>query len=430
MQHMLSKSSIKAFPMKALVASVIAFIVCSNLALTTLLANDGDKARTRKEGETMVDDRLHAATSRFAFKLYNQVLKQRTSKNTFVSPASVMLALAMTYNGADGTTRQAMARAMELEGMSLDEVNLAFANLKSALSPTDPKIQLKIANSLWARKGFVLKPEFIARNKDYYDAQIASLDFSDPAAPNAINSWVNKNTEGKIDKIIDGIGSEIVLYLINAIYFKGQWQFEFKKANTKPDVFRLPGDERKEVSMMSQSLTYLYYRGKDFQSVVLPYGTGSVSMYVFLPDEQTSLDQFERNLTAENWETWMRSFQLTPGDLMLPRFKVDWEANLNGVLIALGMVEAFDPQRANFSEMAALNPANNLYISEVKHKSWAEVNEEGTVAAAVTSVGIGLTSVQQPREKFIMKVDRPFFFAIRDNRTGVVLFMGSVTNPG
>lgn len=409
------KSSIK----KALVTSFIALMLYSNLALTT----------HRPEGNA-ADERLHAATSRFAFKLYDQIIKQRKGKNTFVSPASVMLALAMTYNGADGTTREAMARALEMEGMSLNEINQAFFDLKLTLTSTDPKIQLKIANSLWARNGFSLKPTFVKRNKDHYDAEIASLNFADPAAPKTINSWVNKNTEGKIEKIVDEIKSDAVLFLINAIYFKGQWQFEFKKQDTKPDVFKLPGGEQKNVSMMSQSGSFLYYKGKDFQSVALPYGAGSVSMYIFLPDEQTGLDHFERSLTSENWEMWMKSFLMTPGDLKLPRFKVEWESKLNDALMALGMAEAFDPQRANFSQIAEVTAGNNLYISEVKHKAWAEVNEEGTVAAAVTSVTASLTSAQQPREKFVMNVDRPFFFAIRDNQTGVVLFMGSVANPG
>jgi serpin B len=407
--------------MQTLVASFIALIMCSNLFLTSVPANKSDTAQ---------QDQLHAATSRFAFKLYNQVLKQRTTGNTFLSPASVMLALAMTYNGADGATRESMARALELGGMSLDDVNRSFADLKAALNPSDPKIEFKIANSLWARKGFALKPAFIKRNQDYFDAEITSLNFADPAAPQTINSWVNKNTDGKIEKIVDSISADAVLFLINAIYFKGQWQVEFKKAATKPDVFRLAGGEQKEVPMMSQSGNYSYYKGNGFQSVALPYGKGSVSMYVFLPDEQTSLDQFERSLTAENWNMWMRSFQFTPGDLMLPRFKVEWESTLNEALKALGMGDAFDPRRANFSEIAGPNAGNPLYISEVRHKAWAEVNEEGTVAVAVTSVGVFTTSIQQPREKFVMKVDRPFFFAIRDMQTGVVVFMGSVTNPG
>jgi len=406
---------------KALVATLIVLIVSANLAQSS-------DVRTE---EQQVDSRLTAASSRFSFKLYEQILKQRSDKNTFVSPASVMLALAMTYNGADGTTRQAMARALEVDGMSLEEVNRAFADLKSALTPTDPKIQIKIANSLWTRKGFTLKPAFVERNKQHYSAEIATLDFSNPTAATAINSWVNKNTEGKIEKIVEQVSNDDVLFLINAIYFKGQWKFEFKKENTKPDAFRVPGGEPRQVPMMSQSGSYLYYKGNIFQSVALPYGnSGKVSMYLFLPDEQTTLDQFEKNLTAQNWDTWMRSFGVAPGDLMLPRFKVEWESALNEALVAAGMAEAFDPARANFSQMAPISPTHNLFISEVKHKSVCEVNEEGTVAAAATSVRITVTSAQPPQEKFVMKVDRPFFFAIRDNETGVLLFMGSVTNPG
>jgi len=414
---MLHRSSIKAQSTKAIVASLIALLVCSNVAQTS-------------ERSTQVDNRLTAASTKFSFKLYDQLIKQPAGDNTFVSPASVMLALAMTYNGADGTTRQAMARTLGLEGMSLEEVNQAFANLKSALAPADPKIQLRIANSLWVRNGFDLNPAFVERNEKSYDAEIASLDFMDPAAVKTINSWVSKNTEGKIDKIIDQIEDGAVLFLINAIYFKGQWQVEFKKQNTKPDMFTLAGGQQKEVPMMSQSGSFFYYKGKDFQSVALPYGTGRISMYVFLPDELKSLDQFEKDLTAENWEIWMRSFQLNPGDLMLPRFKVEWEELLNRALKALGMAEAFDPARADFSQMAKVGATNRLVISEVKQKSWCEVNEEGTEAAAATSVGVTLTSVRKTPEKFVMKVDRPFFFAIRDNQTGVVLFMGSVRNPG
>jgi serpin B len=340
-----------------------------------------------------------------------------------------MLALAMTYNGSAGTTRQAMSQTLELEGMSLEEVNSAFAALKSALAPNDPKVQLKIANSLWARRELTLNPAFVARNEKNFGAEIANLDFSDPAATNTINSWVTKNTEGKIQKIVEQIKDDDVLFLINAIYFKGQWQFEFKKENTKPDAFRVPTGGEKQVSMMSQSGQFYYYRGKDFQSVALPYGTGRVSMYIFLPDEQAGLAQFEQSLTPEHWDTWMKSFSFAPGDLMLPRFKVEWEAELNKTLIVLGMAEAFDPDHANFS-LIPRNSRAGMFISEVKHKSLCEVNEEGTVAAAVTAVGMSTTSYHKPPEKFVMKVDHPFFFVIRDNATGLLLFMGSVTNPG
>lgn len=414
MPHFVLKSPLKAHAPKALVAILVALIVYSNVPLTAVSKNE-------------VDTRLTSASSRFSLKLYDRIQKGDTSKNIFVSPTSIMLALAMTYNGSYGTTRQAMARALEIDGMSLEEANQAFADLKSVLAPTDPKIQLKIANSLWSRKGFAIKPAFLERNKRYYGAEVASLDFGDSSAVQTINSWVSKNTEGKIEKIISEIRDGDILFLINAIYFKGQWQDEFDKKKTKPDVFHLAGGEQKQVPMMSQSKSYFYYKGKNFQSVALPYGKGGVSMYVFLPDEHTGLDQFEEDLTPENWDGWMKSFGVRPGEVRLPRFKVEWEANLNETLAGLGMAEAFDG-RADFSQIAEPVGGERIFISQVMHKSFCEVNEEGTVAAAATSVRMGVTSAPPP--PFEMKVDRPFFFAIRENQTGLILFMGSVRNPG
>ena len=405
---------------KALIATAIAFIVCSNFVASGRLANE--------QSEKKVDERLTAATSRFAFKLYSQIVKERGDKNVFVSPSSVGLALAMTYNGAEGQTRQAMSQALELQGMSVEEVNRGFAELKSVLTNVDPIVQLKIANSLWADKKFSLNPAFIQRNKEYYGAEVASFDSLDPSAVDRINSWVAKNTENKILKIIEQISPEEFLFLINAIYFKGQWQFEFEKIKTQDDVFKLAAGGQKKLPMMFQSRQYAYYEEKDFQAVALPYGKGRVNMYVFLPSEQSSLKQFEQKLTAENWATWIQGFRSTPGDLTLPRFKVEYETSLNKVLKSIGMGEAFDPARADFSALVELK-GQKVYITKVKHKAVVEVNEEGTEAAAVTSVGVGVTSVQVPREKFTMKVDRPFFSAIRDNRTGVVLFMGSVADP-
>ncbi len=429
----MATSITKLRAIKAFLAAVIASIVCSNLGFTEGVANniaivlpDPEKEQLAKK----VDDRLIAANSRFAFKLYEQALKERNSKNVFISPASVLLALAMTYNGAEGETRQAMAHALEVEGMSVDELNRASADLKSFVGSADPKVQLKIANSLWARNGLSLKPAFMQRLEEHYSAEVAILDFASPTAVATINSWVKRNTEGRIEEIVDKIERETILFLINAIYFKGEWQFAFDKEKTKNDVFRFADGRQNKLPMMFQSGRYNYQKDKDFQAVALPYGTGRISMYVFLPDEHTSLDQFERNLTSDNWENWMRGFRAAPGELTLPRFKIEYEAELNDMLKAMGMAEAFDPARANFSGIARPSSGERIYISEVRHKAFAEVNEEGTVAAAVTSVIGALTSAQPPQQNFIMKVDRPFFVAIRDNGTGVVLFMGSVVAPG
>jgi serine protease inhibitor len=420
----------KASSITVLLAALL--IVAANIVVTSTASNErisNDRLRAQQQPEGLrsmkkIDDRVIAATSRFSFKLYNQLLKQRTTRNVFVSPSSVLLALAMTYNGSEGETQQAMARALEIEGLTLEEVNRAFADLKSTLATADPKLQLTIANSLWARKGVSLKPDFIQRTKEFYAAEVTSLNFGDSGAPATINSWVKNNTGGRIDKIVDEISSDTILFLINAIYFKGQWATEFEKGKTREDDFKLADGSQKKLPMMSQSGKYNYYKSKDFQAVSLPYGSGRMSMYVFLPDK-SSLDQFEKRLTVADWETWMKSFRVAPGEVILPRFKIEYEVNLNDALKALGMSEAFDSARANFSGIAQ----GRIYISEVKHKTFAEVNEEGTVAAAVTSVGVQLASAQLPQENFIMKVDRPFFVAIRDNATGTVLFMGSIADP-
>ncbi len=369
------------------------------------------------------------ASSEFAFKLYNQLLKENTNTNVFVSPASISLALAMTYNGAEGTTREAMARVLGIEGLTLNQVNSTFADLQRPPADADPKVQLRIANSLWARQGFKLKGDFLQRTQQHYGAKLTTLDFNSPDAPVVINSWVKAKTDNLIDSIVDRIEPGTVLFLINAIYFKGQWKYEFKKENTKPDQFHLANGQQKEVQMMSQSGSYLYFEGKDFQMVSLPYGTGRISMYLFLPSKDITLNDFNKNLTSANWETWTHTFHFVPGEVMLPRFKVEYEATLNDVLKAIGMAEAFDPARANFSGIANLTGDQRLVISEVRHKAFAEVNEEGTKAAAVTSVGATLTSISVPPKPFVMKVDRPFFFAIRDNTTGSLLFMGSVVDP-
>ena len=402
-------------------------------AIHSSARNVESRARHSTEGRLVAngDKPIEAANPRFAFKLYSELLKNDSNTNVFVSPSSIILALAMTYNGAEGKTREGMARTLEIEGLQLNEINTALAEFQRNLGNADPKVQLKIANSLWARQGFNLKRDFIERSKQHYAAEVTSLDFDSPAAATKINSWVKNKTDNLIESIIDRISSQNVLFLINAIYFKGQWKNEFEKSKTKEEDFQLPNGQQKKVQMMSQSGLYRYLKGEDFQAVALPYGSGRINMFVFLPDKGTTLEAFERKITFENWEGWMNSirYRFESGTVMLPRFKVEYETELNDVLKTLGMADAFDSSQADFSGIASTNAAARLYISDVKHKAFAEVNEEGTKAAAVTSVGVSVTSVQIPREPFVMKVDRPFFFVIRDDATGALLFMGSIVDP-
>jgi serine protease inhibitor len=381
---------------------------------------------TRPSNSATMKSNLAAASNAFGFDLFQQLRRQEANKNVFFSPLSVTLALAMTYNGAAGETKNAMARSLKIEGMSHAELNHASADLLKALKDSDPKIELAIANSLWARGGVRFNENFLASNRTFYGAEISTLDFGSPQATPTINRWVSANTKGKISQIIDNIDPQEVMFLINAVYFKGQWQKRFEKTLTKEQPFHLPGGQKKSVPMMAQSGNYLYHRGDRFQAVNLPYGNGGVSLYLFLPDQGSSLDEFLKGFSFQKWEGWINNFNDTPGDVKLPRFKLDYEETLNESLRAVGMGVAFNPREADFS---GIRPERDLYISEVKHKAVVEVNEEGTEAAAATSVGVAITSVREPRERFSFVADRPFLMAIRDSQTGAILFMGAVMEP-
>jgi serpin B len=370
-----------------------------------------------------VDPKLIEANTRFGFKLFSQLLKQENGQNVFVSPSSVAIALAMTYNGANGATQQAMAQTLELQGMSLAQINQANANLRALLTNPEAGVQLAIANSIWAEKNFQFQPDFIQRNQQFYAAQVENVAFSDPTTNALINNWVKANTKGKISEIVPDKGQlEYVMLLLNAIYFKGDWKTPFDRAETTNKPFSVAPGQTKRLPMMSQTGRYAYYETDRFQAVSLPYGQGRVSMYVFLPKANVTAAQFAASITADTWQDWMKQFRSRPGSIQLPRFKLEYETKLNDTLTALGMGVAFSNQ-ADFSGLS-----RGTKIDEVKHKTFVEVNEKGTEAAAVTSVGIARTSAQV-EPPFEMVVDRPFFCAIRDNQTGTLLFMGSIVEP-
>lgn len=371
-----------------------------------------------------INPRLVDANTRFGFKLFAEILKQDSKKNVFISPTSVALALSMTYNGANGATKADMAKALELQGLTLQDLNQANAKLKTLLSNPDPHVQLAIANSLWAKQGMTWQPDFLERNQRFYEAKVTELDFASPDAPGIINQWVKDNTKGKIDKIVDHLGPADVMVLINAIYFKGNWSVPFDKEQTETRQFNgLSGTRSRP--MMSQTGEYQYLETTQFQAVSLPYGKNRrFSFYVFLPKKTWSLSQLANSLTAANWSSWMEGFRRRRGSVQIPRFKMEYGIELRAALSRLGMATAFQP-KADFSGLSS----ESLYLDRVNHKTFVEVNEAGTEAAAVTSTTIRATAAMPMDEPFNMVVDRPFICAIRDNQTGTVLFIGSIVDP-
>lgn len=372
-----------------------------------------------------IDGSVVTANTQFGFNLFDEIRKTEQDKNIFISPFSVSLALAMTLNGAAGETEQAMTNTLQLQGLDSEAINVGYAGLRHTLLIADPKVTLAIANSIWARQGIPFKEDFLQRNAQFFGAEISTLDFTDPHTVETINQWVDTNTNGKITKILDEIDPNTVLFLINAIYFKGTWQREFDPSETQEGPFHLAKGDVKQVPMMRQERQYPYYRGENFQAISLAYGDGQMRMYIFLPDGESDLNSFLENLNAENWEQWMPQFYEQEVYLALPKFKLTYRKQLNDPLKALGMDIAFAPALADFSRMAPLEELDgNLYIGEVLHEAAVEVNEEGTEAAAATKVEIRVESAPP-----VFIADRPFFFAIRDNQTKTVMFMGVLMEP-
>ena len=420
--------------MEQIVRQAFLGLVCLGLLMCIGCDEFGSTLHEMMQDEpdvALIDNRIVSANTEFGFNLFNEIRRTEQDKNIFISPVSISIALAMTLNGAAGETEQALRNTLQLQGLSAGSVNAGYAGLHQMLLKSDPKVTLTIANSLWARQGIPFKQDFLQRNTQFFGAQISTLDFNDVNAAKVINEWVDTNTNGKIQKIIaDEIDPSAVLFLMNAIYFKGAWQTEFDPSMTRDGPFYLATGGEKQVPMMSRTDVYPYYENDtaDFQAIGLPYEDGQMSMYIFLPSRESDLNVFFQRLNPQSWESWISQLEKQEVLLKVPKFKMEYERGLNDTLEALGMGLAFDASRADFSRMASLETINvNLYIQNVVHKTFIEVNEEGTEAAAATSVGVSATSIQPPPPQFI--ADRPFFFAIRDNETKTVLFMGTIVEP-
>jgi serine protease inhibitor len=372
-----------------------------------------------------VNPALTNANNRFGFKLFQTMRQQNADRNLVISPTSIAMALDLIYNGASGPTQQAMDQTLQLGGLDLASLNQANHNLKAALEAADPQVQLTLANSLWAKKDFDFKSDFWKAGRESYRARLSSVDFASPAAANAMNNWVSRHTQGKIPTIVDRTSPDDVMFLLNALYFKGGWSRPFDKAETTDRPFHLTTGKTQPVPMMAQRGRYQYLETPQFQAVALPYGTGRFSLYVFLPKSDSNLATFTPELTAAHWKTWMGQFSDRPGALQLPRFKLESSADLKPSLSALGMGSAFDPAQAKFANLSD----QPTFISQVKHKTFVEVNEVGTEAAAATAIGISTTSARVPEAPFALVADRPFFCAIRDNQTDTLLFMGAIIDP-
>jgi serine protease inhibitor len=378
---------------------------------------------------TLSESELVAASNSFGLNLFRTLNAGEHGNNVFVSPISVSLALGMTMNGAAGETFTAMRGTLGFAGMNETAINESYRGVIQLLYSLDPVVTMQIANSIWYMEGFPVKESFLETNNRYFDAAVNAINFSHPDASKTINAWVNDKTRGKIKEIVpDAIPDDIVMYLINAIYFKGDWKFQFDKKNTRAAPFRLPNGSSKSVPMMSGNAPIRYAFTEEYTVAEIPYGGSYYNMTIVLPAGFDTIESFVESLSETTWNTIIGSLPKSDSeiDIRMPKFKLGYAKELNDVLKALGMEVAFERSRADFSGMynKEQTSGENLFISTVDHKAVIEVNEEGSTAAAATSVGMGRTSVKPE-----IIVDRPFVFAIRENHTGTIVFIGKCVEP-
>ena len=340
-----------------------------------------------------------------------------------------MFCLRLLQDGATGETQAAMAKVLEVAGLEPEALQSTTAALRSALQVGRSGLQVEAANSIWCNQGWEPSSEYTAKVKKNYDAEVMVLDFHDPGTVARINSWVSGKTHGKIDSILNSLDPLAFLLIINAVYFKDLWDRPFNRQLTREESFHMSDGRKVKLPLMSQSDSYCYYEEPTFQAVRVGYKTPRLAMYIFLPRNRSNLQQFEQNLSSAAWDKWTGSFETAEGHLRLPRFKLTHGATLNSALDKLGMGIAFDSRRARFD---AINPTSlPIWVDKVLHRAFVEVNEEGTEAAAVTTVLMASCALKpcKPCRTFNMIVDRPFFFAIRDDDTKTILFMGAVEEP-
>jgi serpin B len=364
---------------------------------------------------------LIESDNRFALKLFREINAESPDENLFISPLSVAMALGMTYNGARGETKVAMERTLELEGMTLEQINEAYRSLIDLLVNLDPRVRFDLANSIWYRQDVSVLPDFVDLNRTYFDAEVSALDFANPSSLETINDWVNDNTQGKIDKIYDELPANLVMALLNAIYFKGDWTYQFDKSLTDEAPFSLRDGSQTTVKMMSQPTERDFRQSSnDMVAVIdLPYGGEAFSMTILLPHQDVAVEDVVAMLDDATWQGWTAGLAAVSTTVLMPKFTLEYEIELNDVLKALGMGVAF----TGAADFSGIVPGGGIWIDEVKHKTFLNVNEEGTEAAAVTSVSL----IESLPQEF--RVDRPFIFVIRENFSGTIVFMGKILDP-
>ncbi len=368
------------------------------------------------------DDAFISSSANFALELFKKTVTN--GENSLISPLSVMLALAMTANGANAQTKTEMEAVLGA-GLSVEDLNeYLYTYIKNL--PTDEKYKVAIANSIWIKDDGSLEvnPDFLQTNADYYDAAAYKAPFDDQTLAD-INGWVKNNTDGMIDKILDKIDPDMVMYLINAVLFDAEWQAQYDTGDITDSTFNAYDGAKENAKMMS-STEYSYIEDSMAKGFVKNYAGGKYNFAALLPNDGVSIDDYVASLTGEGLVSTLKNTQESSVQAQMPKFTYEYKIKMNDALAALGMPTAFTGS-ADFSKMGT-SPVGNLFIGEVVHKTYIEVTEIGTRAGAVTEVGMKLTSM--PMFDHTITLDRPFVYVIVDNATNLPIFIGTVLSVG
>lgn len=372
-----------------------------------------------------ISARVARTTSDFAFDLLRTLqATQPADDNVFVSPLSLHIALGMLHNGATGTTAEEILTALHLEGISQEELHEAYSTLLKELPLADSHVALAIANAVWYRTGFEVKPDFKTVLADVFNASVNGEDFSSPATLNKINKWASDHTQGKIPKVLDSISPDHVMFLMNALYFKGDWKYQFDTQQTKNWPFTLADGSEKQVPMMFTKTDLRAYTTAAYQAVELPYASGQFNMTLLLPAGNQSVGELTASFDNTAWEALQQGLQQQSIQIGLPKFKLEYEVFLNTTLQEMGMEKAFVAGQAEFD---GIHETARLSVDFVKQNTFLSIDEKGTEAAAVTTIGMELTSL--PSGPRLIVADKPFVFVISEKTSNTILFTGRIMNP-
>lgn len=368
---------------------------------------------------TVVEGEIRTRSNVFAFELFRRAATARDS-NAFISPLSVSMALGMTMNGAANATLDSMRSTLGFDGMSLTDINAGYRGLIDLLTGLDGSTEMRIANSIWFRKGMIANPTFVTTVDEAFDANARALDFTLATAPDSINRWASAATAGRIPEVIQTISNDQVMFLLNAIYFKGRWRQTFDRAETRDASFAAAFGGAQTVPLMSREMTVRHRFRPSYSAVDLGYGNDAFAMTLLLPAPGRDVHDLVDSLSAGLWAEITGGLDSSKVLVAIPRFTLEYERQLKGDLTAMGMGIAFEDGTADFRNLF-LPTLPGPFIEFVKHQTFVQVNEEGTEAAAVTSVGMGVVSAPP---SFI--ADRPFVLVIRERFSGTILFMGKI----